>query len=33
MDNEFEVLRSTLIEEGLILNTTVADNHIPEIEQ
>ena len=28
-DNEFEVLRDNLREEGLTLNTTAADEHVP----
>ena len=31
--NEFDVLRTTLQETELNLNTTAADEHVPEIEQ
>ena len=33
MDNKFEVLRDTLRYEGLILNTTAADEHVPQIKR
>ena len=32
MYNEFEVLQDNLREEGFTLNTTTANNHIPQIE-
>ena len=32
MDNEFEVLRNTLQDEGLTLNTTTANEHVPQLE-
>ena len=32
MDNEFEVLRDDLRDKGLTLNTTSADEHVPQIE-
>ena len=33
MDNKFEVLRDDLREEVLTLNTTAADEHVPQIER
>ena len=33
MDNEFEVLRHTLQDEGITLNTASADEHVPQIER
>ena len=32
MDNEFEVLHDALWDEGINLNNTVADEHVPNIE-
>ena len=33
MDGQFEPLRGNLAELGIILNTTLNDEHVPEIEQ
>ena len=33
MDNKFEVIENTSRETELNLNTTIADEHVPEIEQ
>ena len=31
MDNKFELLRGALQDEGITLNTTAADEHVPQI--
>ena len=33
MDNEYEVLQDALRDDGLTLNTTTADKHVPQIER
>ena len=33
MDNEFEVLCNALQDDGITLNTTAADEHVPQIER
>ena len=33
MDNEYEVLKDALRDDGLTLNTTTADKHVPQIER
>ena len=33
MDNEFEVLRDALQDEGITLNTNAADEHVPQIKR